>query len=198
LGIELMAQLPDGEAEIAGRRLTVRGTAPTEETAAAALARLKALPAPFVGESAIVTAMEIPELQGVKLAASGATAGECQTAFSRIMARNTINFDVASAVVAADSRSVLDKLAFVSKRCSRFRIDVAGHTDSTGAREDNLRLSKARANAVAEYLTAQGVAADRVSAHGFGPDRPLAPNNDPAGMAKNRRIEFTVRADGAL
>ncbi len=196
IGLRLMSQMPDGEAELSGTRLTVRGTAPNDAFVRTALIDLKALPQPFTGESAIVAKMAIPELHGADLAANTSSVADCQDAFIKIMAVNKINFETATAVLGADNQATLDKIAYVSKRCSRFRIDVRGHTDSSGARPSNLALSKSRADAVVAYLVSQGVAPQRLSSQGFGPDRPIAPNTSPDGMARNRRIDFAVRADG--
>jgi OmpA-OmpF porin, OOP family len=196
LGLKLIAQMPDGEAEITGRRLTVRGTAPNEAFAQSALAQLRSLPEPFKGESAITAKMNIAELRGTDLAAGERSQANCQDAFTKIMASNTINFEIGAAALSGDNKSVLDKVAYVSKRCSHFHIDVLGHTDSSGLREANIDLSRARANTVVAYLVSQGVSADRLSAQGLGPDKPVASNDTPEGMAKNRRIDFVVQVDG--
>lgn len=196
LGLKLIAQMPDGEAEIIGRRLIVRGTAPNETYAQMALAQLRTLQDPFTGESAITTKMNITELSGLQLAAAERSQTNCQDAFTKIMAQNTINFDSGAATLSGDNKSVLDKVAYVSKRCSHFHIDVLGHTDSSGARDANIALSKARANTVVAYLVSQGVSAQRLDAEGRGPDKPVASNDTPEGMAKNRRIDFVVQVDG--
>jgi OOP family OmpA-OmpF porin len=80
----------------------------------------------------------------------------------------------------------------VALRCDRFSIEVAGHTDSLGGRDLNMELSARRAEAVAAYLAGQGVARARLSARGYGPDRPRVSNATPEGQAANRRIEFNV------
>ncbi len=196
LGLKLIAQMPDGEAEITGRRLTVRGTAPTDAFAQSALLQLRNLPEPFKGESAITTRMDIAELQGTELAAAERSQANCQDAFTKIMASNTINFETGAAALSGGNKSVLDKVAYVSKRCSHFHIDVLGHTDSSGLRDANIDLSRARANTVVAYLVSQGVSAGRLSAQGLGPDKPVASNETPEGMAKNRRIDFVVQVDG--
>ena len=71
---------------------------------------------------------------------------------------------------------------------------VAGHTDSVGDATVNLKLSCARSMAVREYLLQQGVAADRLSAYGFGSARPVVPGA--ADAAVNRRVEVR-RAEGS-
>ena len=72
------------------------------------------------------------------------------------------------------------------------KIRVEGHTDSQGAADFNQELSQARAESVRGYLIAHGIAADRVTAEGFGPSRPVADNASAEGRADNRRVEIVV------
>lgn len=71
-------------------------------------------------------------------------------------------------------------------------ITVEGHTDSQGQRQYNMDLSKKRADAVRDQLVARGVAADRIKAVGYGPDRPLIDNKTAENRANNRRVEIVV------
>lgn len=88
----------------------------------------------------------------------------------------------------------LKQAAQIMREHPELRVNVEGHTDSTGKYEMNMELSKNRAAAVAEYLTTkEGIEASRLSSEGFGPDRPIAPNKTTAGRARNRRVEFKVR-----
>lgn len=70
------------------------------------------------------------------------------------------------------------------------RLSVEGHTDNTGAAAHNRQLSEARARAVVAHLTQHRIAATRLRAAGFGPDKPLADNATEAGKAQNRRVEL--------
>ena len=72
-------------------------------------------------------------------------------------------------------------------------IVVEGHTDSQGAAQMNQDLSQKRAEAVRTYLVSRGIAADRVTATGFGPTRSVADNASPEGRANNRRVEIVVK-----
>lgn len=64
---------------------------------------------------------------------------------------------------------------------------ISGYTDSTGPESYNLKLSERRANAVAAYLEANGIAADRITTHGYGEADPVATNETAAGRQQNRR-----------
>lgn len=86
----------------------------------------------------------------------------------------------------------LKKIADALRRNPELSVRIVGHTDDRGASSYNLRLSKARANSVAEYLKSQGVSETRIRAVGEGEDRPVADNNTDKGRAQNRRVEFFI------
>jgi outer membrane protein OmpA-like peptidoglycan-associated protein len=70
---------------------------------------------------------------------------------------------------------------------------VEGHTDSQGKDEANQALSVNRAKAVRDYLISREIAADRITAEGYGESRPVADNKTPEGRANNRRVEIVVK-----
>jgi outer membrane protein OmpA-like peptidoglycan-associated protein len=70
------------------------------------------------------------------------------------------------------------------------KLSIQGHTDSIGGHDYNVTLSQARAAAVVAMLKTQGIAAARLTSAGFGPDKPIAPNDTDVGRAKNRRVEL--------
>jgi len=72
-------------------------------------------------------------------------------------------------------------------------LDVEGYTDNTGSAATNKKLSQARANAVVAYLKKKGIAANRLTAKGFGPENPIADNKTAAGRAQNRRVELKLK-----
>ncbi len=102
-----------------------------------------------------------------------------------------VYFKVGSAEVLADSHAVLKEVADAMAAAPAMRLRIVGHTDSTGAKEANEKLSKDRAAAVRDYLSRQfGVDGKRLETDGKGPNEPLADNKTPAGRAQNRRVEF--------
>ena len=72
-------------------------------------------------------------------------------------------------------------------------VKISGHTDNVGSSEHNLRLSKRRADVVAEYLVDNGIDIARVETFGFGSTKPLVENNSDQGRRKNRRVELLIR-----
>ena len=103
-----------------------------------------------------------------------------------------VHFDVGKSTITHDSRLELDKVVDAMKRLPALRIEVQGHTDSDGDYNRNIALSQQRAESVCNYIEALGVARDRLQAKGYGPARPIAPNDSPAGKALNRRVMIEV------
>ena len=89
---------------------------------------------------------------------------------------------------------VLDSVATVLYKYKDTRLQVNGHTDSTGSADYNYNLSNRRATSVANYLAGQGVDQSRIISQGMGPDQPIASNATESGRAQNRRVELQVIA----
>jgi outer membrane protein OmpA-like peptidoglycan-associated protein len=117
----------------------------------------------------------------------------CQDSLERITSAGHILFAIDSATLDPASFDTLDRLAVAAKACPDMRIAIQGHTDNEGSGEYNQRLSERRAQAVAAYLVKLGADKAQLEAVGFGFTRPAAPNDTPENMARNRRIEFSVR-----
>ncbi|MBD9621503.1 OmpA family protein [Ensifer sp. ENS06] len=86
----------------------------------------------------------------------------------------------------------LNSVAIVLRKFNKTMIDVDGHTDATGSASYNQGLSERRAASVANYLAGQGVDQRRMSAMGYGKERPIASNGSEAGRAQNRRVEISI------
>jgi outer membrane protein OmpA-like peptidoglycan-associated protein len=115
----------------------------------------------------------------------------CEEELVKLVSRSQIRFITSSASLLPGSRPLLREIAHQLERCPGVVV-VEGHTDAQGVREENLTLSLNRARAVVASLVGYGVAEGRVRAEGFGPDKPLATNENATGRAQNRRIEFRV------
>ncbi|MCC6525225.1 MAG: OmpA family protein [Polyangiaceae bacterium] len=113
----------------------------------------------------------------------------------RIRILKNIEFRTGSASIDPASYGVLDQVALTIKANPDTRVEVGGHTDDTGPRDYNMRLSQQRADAVRGYLIARGISAERVTAKGYGPDKPLVEGTSTEARSKNRRVEFVVDED---
>ncbi|WP_335975296.1 OmpA family protein [Acinetobacter calcoaceticus] len=103
-----------------------------------------------------------------------------------------INFASGSSDIPADNKAILDQAATLLNKVTGVKLNVGGHTDSTGNAASNKALSQRRAQAVVDYLTSKGVDASKLVAQGYGSDQPVAENTTDEGRFKNRRIEFSV------
>lgn len=104
-----------------------------------------------------------------------------------------INFDTGKAVIKPESQAVISQIMTLLKEKPTLTIAIEGHTDKVGAATSNLALSEQRAQAVLTALVQQGIAANRLTAMGFGQTRPIADNKTEAGRAKNRRVELVKK-----
>lgn len=103
-----------------------------------------------------------------------------------------VTFDVDSSSLKPEFLEVLDSVALVLQEFDQTVLVVDGHTDSTGSRSYNLRLSEQRAGSVARYLISRGIVPARTATFGYGPDYPIAGNETREGRAMNRRVELTL------
>lgn len=111
----------------------------------------------------------------------------------KLSLNSEISFDVARADIKPAFYDTLDKLSDVVMKYNRTVVHVIGHTDSDGSDAYNLDLSQRRAAAVANYMVAHGVMADRVRTEGRGESEPRASNASAAGKQLNRRVEIYLK-----
>lgn len=204
-GLATLADLQKGEAQLNRQLLTVSGQAANAALQSRLQERLaRGLPKGYSGRNQIVVAVATavtpppapapapparvvaPQLSPVATA--------CQNALQSTAREGMIRFERASATLTRESFATLNKLASVVKTCADINVEIEGHTDSEGTPERNQLLSDRRAHAIVEYLQRGGVDQNKLTAIGYGETRPLVPNDTPENRAKNRRIEFTVKA----
>ncbi len=103
-----------------------------------------------------------------------------------------VTFETNSANLTADSRGVLDAVATDLKKYPNLRIELQGHTDSSGSDAYNLKLSQQRAESVRSYLVQQGVETSQLTARGYGEAQPIGDNSTADGRLQNRRVVMLV------
>ena len=101
-----------------------------------------------------------------------------------------VTFATDSAQVSVAFEDTLNQVAATITEYQDTRVQVAGHTDSTGSASYNQQLSERRAQAVANYLISRGVAPARLTTIGYGETQPVASNDTPDGRRQNRRVEM--------
>jgi outer membrane protein OmpA-like peptidoglycan-associated protein len=109
-----------------------------------------------------------------------------------------VYFDTNKSEVKGASASTLDRLVGVLKEYPDTNILVEGHTDSAGANDYNMNLSKQRAQSVTNYLSNKGIASNRLTTKWYGELQPKSDNSTSEGKAKNRRVEMVIVADENL
>ena len=182
-GLEQLSRLDKGQLAMSDTSLSLTGGALFPKAEGQIKTALAALPKGFSGKSDVRA--EPP--------AAAIDAAGCQSLFGDLLGKGKIQFETASAKIDGVSGGLLDHLVGIALRCPSQTIEISGHTDGSGNPQSNLDLSKRRAQAVVDYLAEAGLDRGHLTAIGYGATKPIAPNDTPDGMAKNRRIEFVVR-----
>jgi outer membrane protein OmpA-like peptidoglycan-associated protein len=150
----------------------------------------QAAAAPPAANAPAVEPGDISERAKTILASLGQSpnAQACERGLTRLVRNEPISFRRNSAALGDRAKARLNGLAAIAKACGAHKIEVGGHTDRSGGRAFNQKLSEDRAAAVKDYLVAQGAPAAALSSKGYGESKPLkgyAP-------ARSRRISFDV------
>ena len=117
------------------------------------------------------------------------------TGSNEIQILKQVQFATGKATILPQSYPILDEVVRLLRVNPEIKhLAIEGHTDNRGSNELNEKLSNDRAHAVMKYLVEKGnIDANKLSAQGFGPQRPIADNNTADGRQKNRRVEFHIR-----
>ncbi|HEU4682695.1 MAG TPA: OmpA family protein [Gemmatimonadales bacterium] len=134
------------------------------------------------------------ELQARLYASVSAIMETRQGARGLVAALSGVNFETNKAMLKPMAREKLSKLTGVLLGFpGEYKLEIEGHTDSTGSDAYNQQLSQARAESVRNFLVEQGIPAHRIpSTQGFGRTRPIAPNDTRANREKNRRVDIVI------
>jgi outer membrane protein OmpA-like peptidoglycan-associated protein len=135
---------------------------------------------------------EKQEMRARLLAQLNSVLATRDTARGLIANMSDVLFKSGSYELMPGARERLAKVSGIVLAYPGLHLAVEGHTDSIGTDEYNRHLSEQRADAVRDYLVAQGISSDAISASGFGKSEPVASNDTPEGRQQNRRVELVV------
>jgi outer membrane protein OmpA-like peptidoglycan-associated protein len=124
--------------------------------------------------------------------ALGKMAYGTKTSRGYVVSLSGVAFPTGESALKTEGKYVLAKLSGMLLAFDDVKLSIEGHTDSTGGDEINRKLSLARAESVKTFLTEMGVPASIMTTQGFGPEKPLMPNDTPEGRARNRRVEIVM------
>ncbi len=175
----LAARVLDPEISVRDGVVTVGGRVPTEEVRAGVIERFVEL---FPGFE-IVDELEVRPHE---------TREELQRGLDQFVASRVVEFEFDSDALTPRGRETIAEVAQTLRAMPGARIEISGHTDSSGDDDFNMELSLRRADAVRDYLVELGLSAGRFETDGFGETRPIADNETEEGRQRNRRTEFRV------
>lgn len=104
-----------------------------------------------------------------------------------------ILFDTGKSTIKTESQPIIDEIFSLLNTNKELKVSIEGHTDNVGNPESNKKLSNDRAKSVMNALISKGISKDRLSAVGWGQERPVADNRTEEGKAKNRRVEIVKK-----
>jgi outer membrane protein OmpA-like peptidoglycan-associated protein len=128
--------------------------------------------------------------KGAQKGAQGAQTSDVKVSDKAIL--KNVYFEVGKSVILPEAYSILEKVYALLVNNPNLRLELSGHTDSTGGQAINIKMSKDRAQSVANYFEAKGISAERLSAKGYSFDKPVGDNKSVYGRALNRRVEIIV------
>lgn len=193
LAVDVLSYLEHGSVRVRPSQIDVRGV--TGDLAASD--RISQILADRLGPGARFN-LNISYDEQFDPVAMQPTPARCEAWIRDILAEKQLTFDPGSATLAADAARVMDRIAEVLRDCGRLEMEIAGHTDSQGRLETNMRLSQQRAEAVMAALLARGIPISGFEARGYGPEFPIADNSTASGREANRRIEFRLIGESAV
>lgn len=184
-GIEVLSMLAQGRVDMTPDTLVVQGVTGDQ----AARDTISRLLIEKLGPTADFS-IDVTYDEALDPIAGLPTPQECVARIGAVTAATKITFDPGSATISADALPAIDQIAEILRLCANLSLRIAGHTDSQGRDETNLRLSRQRADAVLDALRARRVPVGSFEAAGFGESTPIADNTTEAGREANRRIAF--------
>ncbi len=142
-----------------------------------------------------IAGLDATAKEALQRATAAGKLAEGKFVYSEVLSDDSMKFPIAKATLSPEGQARLD--AFIEKLKTDNRnvyVEVQGHTDATGPKDFNYKLGEARAETVRRYLNEHGVALNRIGTISYGPDSPVAPNNNREGRQANRRVVLIVLA----
>ena len=187
LAVDTLAQLEYGMVRMRPDQFDVSGVSGN----AAASEEISRVLADKLGQGAVFN-LNIRYDERFDPVAMQPTPARCERWIQEILDGEQITFDPGSASIVTGAARLLDKIAETLRECGRMEMEIAGHTDSQGGLEGNMRLSQRRAEAVKAALLGRGAPVGDFVVMGYGPEFPIADNSTADGREANRRIEFRL------
>lgn len=188
------ATIPDFTLKVEKDTVTLGGTSSPDQKDAVERAVVSVWPGVNVANSIVARGQITPNMPSAATSVPPPGPGACndlQAVINKITGGPLI-FGSDGVSLTPDSTKILIQVADQLKVCPAARVTVNGYTDNASAEGINIPLSVQRANLVAEFLIANGVARDHVTAKGLGSANPIASNDTAEGRAKNRRAELVI------
>ena len=117
---------------------------------------------------------------------------EVQLLINNILSANKINFERRSTAITVESKTVVEEIAKILNDNPTLKVEISGHTDSRGSDSLNKKISQDRASSVRDILISLGINKDRVTAIGYGEEKPLVQDDENGLSEINRRVEFNI------
>ena len=117
---------------------------------------------------------------------------EVQLLINNILSAKKINFERRSTAITAESKTVVEEIAKILNDNPTLKVEISGHTDSRGSDSLNKKISQDRASSVRDILISLGINKDRVTAIGYGEEKPLVQDDENGLSEINRRVEFNI------
>jgi outer membrane protein OmpA-like peptidoglycan-associated protein len=165
-----------------------------QATAAAEQARLQAKEQAAKEEAARAQA-QTAALRAQLLSQLNAVLQTSDTPRGLVVNMADVLFETGKYNLSQDAQLKLAKLSGIIQAHPGLNLGIEGHTDTTGSEDFNMKLSQQRADAVREFLVAQGLSGDIITSKGLGPSNPVADNGTAAGRKANRRVEIILSGE---
>lgn len=179
-----LARLDEGRLSISDSTVSLSGVARHQGARADIAAAFdEGLPQSFHGDAQLST----------RIVGAPLDAGACGAALARLIAKSPIVFASDDSTIAPESAPLIDAIAATALRCQGAVLEVGAHTDNVGIAEVNMGRSKHRAQAIVDRLVKAGLDPFKMTAVGYGGERPVAPNDSDDNRARNRRVEIIVK-----